>query len=691
PAAPAVAARATGPAARPPEAGKAKPAELGNAAHDAADFAMHVRLSPTGAGLDRVKLNAFKAGDAPKSDQILSPEVAPEAGDDRYTFQGRYADPRLAFTRPLATRNIVVNGTPLDLSNAVWSLEGDPRTVDLKVPLPAGGAQDVKAQQVVYTTVVALPNAAGELVDAVRLRKTFTLLPKPSATQGYEVWLDHGFENLTNEKLTVAAQINGPTLPPRENRSAPDRHVFAGYQLAGGTTMEVQEFAAAKFSDVVPGFPLHEQGPKPTEKGPAPLTWAGVSSAYFDAFVHMPDPAAFASVVAQQQDISTTKDPELRPIVMTFQTRNLELPPASAGAAAAASVRLETFLGPRWRKLLDADEKYYSAAPRGYDKTLIVKQGMCSICAVDQLITGMVLLLNGLHWVAGGFAHKSPAGDYGDWGIAIILLVAIVRTCLHPITKRSQVQMMKMGEMGPALQKLKEKYGDDKEAFAKAQMEVMKSQGFAPILGCLPIFLQTPIWIALWQALQSTFELRQAPFLWGFTWIKDLSKPDFLVKFADDVPLAFGLHLSGINLLPLLLAGVFHVQARIQNAITPATTPEQESQKKMMMWMSTVMFPLFLYNGPSGLNLYIITSTLVGIVESKIIRDHIKQRKAAEAAAAPVVVDARPTRAARKAQATRKEEPPTPKGGVMGFLAKLQQRAEELQREAEKKNNKRTK
>ena len=61
----------------------------------------------------------------------------------------------------------------------------------------------------------------------------------------------------------------------------------------------------------------------------------------------------------------------------------------------------------------------------------------------------------------------------------------------------------------------------------------------------------------------------------------------------------------------------------------------------MMLWMSTFLFPLFLYNGPSGLNLYILTSTLVGIIESKVIRDHIKQREAAEAAAGPVVVDAR--------------------------------------------------
>jgi YidC/Oxa1 family membrane protein insertase len=249
------------------------------------------------------------------------------------------------------------------------------------------------------------------------------------------------------------------------------------------------------------------------------------------------------------------------------------------------------------------------------------------------------------------------------------------------------VQMMKMAKMGPELQKLKEKHGDDKEAYTKAQVALMKEQGMAPILGCLPMFLQMPIWIALWQGLQSTFELRQASFLWGWTWIKDLSRPDYLISFGHDIPLFFGLHIESINLLPILMGLIFYVQATIQNNLQPKGTPEQETQKKIMKWMSTFLFPLFLYNGPSGLNLYILTSTLVGIIESKRIRDHIKEREAAEKAAAPVIVDARPTRSARRAGRDKPEvEPPKPRGGIMGFLQKLQERAEEIKREQERKS-----
>jgi YidC/Oxa1 family membrane protein insertase len=87
---------------------------------------------------------------------------------------------------------------------------------------------------------------------------------------------------------------------------------------------------------------------------------------------------------------------------------------------------------------------------------------------------------------------------FRDWGLAIIALVCVVRVLLHPITKKSQVSMMKMGKMGPEMERLKKKYGDDKDGLNKAMMQFYKEQGATPILGCLPMFLQMPIWIALY-------------------------------------------------------------------------------------------------------------------------------------------------------------------------------------------------
>src|SRR5205085_131573 len=138
-----------------------------------------------------------------------------------------------------------------------------------------------------------------------------------------------------------------------------------------------------------------------------------------------------------------------------------------------------------------------------YNGTLTTNMSSCGThCAFGWMID----LLYGLLF----FFHAITR----DWGLAIIGLVILVRLLLHPITKRSTISMQKMGKMGPEVERLKKKYGDNKDELNKAMMQVYKEQGVGPFLGCLPMFLQMPIWIALYTSLQNTFELRQAPFLW---------------------------------------------------------------------------------------------------------------------------------------------------------------------------------
>ena len=294
--------------------------------------------------------------------------------------------------------------------------------------------------------------------------------------------------------------------------------------------------------------------------------------------------------------------------------------------------------------------------------------GICGFCAIDWLISTLVWLLSFFHMIL------------RDWGLAIIGLVVLVRLILHPITKKSQVNMMKMSKMGPEVERLKKKYGDDKDAMAKAQMQLYKEMGFTPVLGCLPMFLQMPIFISLWQALQSTFELRHAPFLYGFTWIKDLSQADRLIWFNQPIPLGlFGWHLDAINVLPLLVAVVSFLNMKYTPR-PPAATPEAEQQQKMMQWM-TLVFPLMFYSFPSGLNLYYLSSTSLGIWESKRIRAHIKQHEEAEKEG-KIIVDATPN---PRNRSKKIEARPEPKTGLAGWLARLQERAEQMRVETDKR------
>jgi YidC/Oxa1 family membrane protein insertase len=182
--------------------------------------------------------------------------------------------------------------------------------------------------------------------------------------------------------------------------------------------------------------------------------------------------------------------------------------------------------------------------------------------------------------------------------------------------------------------------------------------------------------------------------LWGFTWIHDLARPDRLFAW-DNHPFIvpfFGMRIVSLNVLPVLLAVVFFLQQKTQPQ-PPAQTPEQEQQRKMMQWMS-LLFPVFLYSAPSGLNLYILTSTTLGIIESKRIRNHIKQIDEAEKAN-KVIIDAKITRAGKQnRKQDRKEDftaaKPGKSGGwlskVLGSWTDLQQRVEDMRRDAERKS-----
>ena len=130
--------------------------------------------------------------------------------------------------------------------------------------------------------------------------------------------------------------------------------------------------------------------------------------------------------------------------------------------------------------------------------------------------------------------------------------------------------------------------------------------------------------------LYFAFELRQQPAFfgvfqnfggWGF--LSDLSSQDRFIPLGTTINL-YVLQLSSINLIPILMGVVFWLQQKYMSpTATPNMTPEQESQQKMMKWMMVILFPFMLYSAPSGLTLYIATSTLVGIFESRRIKAEV--------------------------------------------------------------------
>ncbi len=201
-------------------------------------------------------------------------------------------------------------------------------------------------------------------------------------------------------------------------------------------------------------------------------------------------------------------------------------------------------------------------------------------------------------------------GSSGNYGIAIILLTLIVRGLMFPIGRKQALAAQKMQQLQPHLKELQDKYKDDKERLTKETFALYKKHGVNPVAGCLPALIQLPIFVGLWQALNTSFALRHAPFLW----IHDLAAPDMLFRFpfASEVPFLG----HWFNALPIVVVSLMIVQTKL--FAPPATTPEAEMQQKTMKFMMIFMGFMF-YKVPSGLGLYFITSSLWAIGERLLL------------------------------------------------------------------------
>jgi YidC/Oxa1 family membrane protein insertase len=231
---------------------------------------------------------------------------------------------------------------------------------------------------------------------------------------------------------------------------------------------------------------------------------------------------------------------------------------------------------------------------------------------LDQapMSAGQVLNYGMFGFVARGM-HFMLSMFYGlgmPYFLAIISLTVLVRGCMFPISRKQAISAARMKELQPKLTELKAKYADDKEKMAKAQMELWRKHNINPIGGCLPLFLQMPIFIGLYTALNSAVDLRLQKFLW----ISNLAAPDALFRLPFSLPyLGFD-----FSLLPLCTVGLFLTQQKM--FMPPATDEQQEAQYKMMNMMTLFMGAMF-WHQPAGLCIYFIASSLWSIAERKLL------------------------------------------------------------------------
>jgi len=337
------------------------------------------------------------------------------------------------------------------------------------------------------------------------------------------------------------------------------RYSFHGPEaLVGGKLLHFSE------SELTQGVIFPD--PKPSGQPPPLVHWAGYADSYFlSAMMPREDDAVRLWVKEENDEIFT----------------EILVPLA---AMAKEPYPLQVFSGPK---------DLHELTKAGHHLQRAVDLGWFSFVAEP-----MLRLLKLFHSLT------------GNYGFDIILLTVLVKLVTVPLTHKSFKSMQEMQKLQPQMKKLQEKYADDRNALNKEVMELYRRHNVNPLGGCLPMVVQMPIFIGLYNALLSAVELRHASFM---LWINDLSAPDRIPPIPH-APLAV---IAGTEIRIPVLTLLMGVSMLIQQRMTPQTG--DPTQQRMMMVMPLVFTVMFI-NFPSGLALYWLVNNVLTIAQQLLLQ-----------------------------------------------------------------------
>jgi len=462
----------------------------------------------------------------------------------------------------------------------------------------------------------------------LKIVKRYELAKSDNAKQpGFHLNLRITVQNLSKEAMPLGYRLDGPTGLPTEgwwystklhpimfkgagSRDVVYRREKHDHEMKAGPAIvsESKAYIADQKPPVISIF---------TGDQPAAFDYLGVDTQFFAAALkpnpdsHIKFRTAHAMAV---QDVAVIPKNWLRTTDVSFR---VSTDPTIVQPGAELKHDYLVFFGPK-------DYRVLAQQPYGLEK--FIEYGW-SIFAYPA--KGLQWLLNVLHSVT------------KNYGISIILLTVIVRSCMIPISLKQARTAAKMQELAPEVQKIKDRYPDDPMKQHTAVQELYKKHNFNMFGGCLPVFLQLPVFIGLYRCLSVNIELRDAPLIPGIAWASNLAGPDKLFFWKDWMPAFIADEADGylgpfFNVLPLITVTLFLIQ---QKMITPPATDEQTRMQQQMMTYMTVFMGVMFYKVPAGLCLYFITSSLWGICERKLLP---KKQKTSDTTALPDKPPAKP-------------------------------------------------
>ncbi|MCH2114366.1 MAG: YidC/Oxa1 family insertase periplasmic-domain containing protein [Pirellulales bacterium] len=468
---------------------------------------------------------------------------------------------------------------------------------------------------------------------ALEVTKRFSLAEVPVDSlqdreyPGYGLQVDLKIRNVGTSETDVAYRLDGPNGLPLE-----------GWWYANKIG---RSWSAAGIRDIVArhvGNETVQFGPAAVATGDAepmqggPLVYAGVDAQYFSA-VLLPKKENLEQVwIDETRSVLIGPNPK-RPAERRYCNATCRLITHAHSLKAGQTLQhsYDIFTGPKRPDLL---ARYQASGSPQHTLGDLMYYGWFG--SVAKAMLGILHFFYDI---------------IGNYGIAIIMLTVLVRSCMFPISRKQAQSMAKMQELRPEMDKLKEKYKGDAQKQSQAMQELYRKHQINPLAGCLPMFIQLPIFLGLYRALMVDVELRQAPLLGNaIRWCSNLAAPDMLFDWSSIVP-NFIAHGTGmfalgpyLNVLPLVTVGLFLLQ---QTMFMPEAANEQAAlQQKIMKYMMLFMGLLF-FKVASGLCLYFIASSLWGIAERKML----PKPDAASATSAKTPISKPPPRSSKNGQA----------------------------------------
>lgn len=636
------------------------PVTLGGGEGDA----LKLVLDPRGAAVRELRLTTREQ----RGDETRFKYRAEPDSEQPYTLlhpidRGN-APPQLSF----ATGSVLIKEMlrePRDLKQLIWRAAG--------VTTDENGNQ-----RAVFETTLRRPDV--DPPEVLRLTKTYELLAGEPLVN-----LHLKAENLTGETITVTLAQEGPVGVTRELLQYEMRRFVPAFWNGENAISEKAYERPAVLKATRNGGPLKLV----TGDGDAFL-WGALCNRFFGAFVR-PIPAEGHTANFLHRAELTVVRPDLddAPTYLDVLMRMVTIPQEVAPDK-PWEIKFEIYAGAKETdRLALLGSEYIDPAQYGYHLALQADSRCCTFEPLPQVMTAL------LHWI-----HAVVP----NYGLAIIVLVLIVRTLLHPLTVFQQKSMFRMQDVmariQPKMQALKQKYANDKARQNQEMMKLFSEEGVNPMgnfVAFIPLIIQMPILVALWTALNSDIQLRHASFV---LWIDDLSAPDALIEFSGwpfyldnglTIPILGWLiswfrDIPMFNLLPVLMGLSMFLQhkympkpgqaarreaskAQAQASGGDSAVEMQMRQQRIMGVMMAVLFPVMFYYFPSGLVLYWMATTVFGIGETLLIRHQLEREKE------------------RRALAPADPAQPRKRGPVSRMLKRLAEQAEEIQRKADEMSN----